>query len=87
MYCIFDIAMHCIAEVMGELSWSEAVAGLTERALLDSFTHQVQACKSFEGKIEKVLTNLAISKRISGWLSACGETKYSKSGGNGGQTA
>ena len=46
---------------------------------------QVQACKSLEGKIEKVLTNLAISKRISGWLSACGETKYSKSGGMAGR--
>ena len=27
---------------MGEPSWSEAVAGLTERALLDSFPHQVK---------------------------------------------
>ena len=37
-------------------------------------------CKSLEGKVEKVLDNILVSKRISGWLSVAGERKYGKSG-------
>ena len=37
-------------------------------------------CKSLEAKVEKVLDNLVVSKRISGWLSLIGERKYGKSG-------
>ena len=36
-------------------------------------------------KVGKVLDNLSVCKKISSWLSVCGETKYGKSGGMAGK--
>ena len=41
---------------------------------------QVASCKSLESKMEKVLDNILVSKRISGWLSLARERRYGKSG-------
>ena len=61
-------------------SWPDTVQVLTERLSQDNLPHQVRSCRTLEDKVEKVLDNITASKKISGWLSACGETKYAKSG-------
>ena len=61
-------------------SWADAVQRLTEKLSVDNLPHQVRSCRCLEKKIEKVLSNISVSKKISGWLSVSGETKYGKSG-------
>ena len=61
-------------------SWAEAVQSLTEKLSVDNLPHQVRRCRQGEERIEKVLSHISVCKKISGWLSAAGETKYSKSG-------
>ena len=61
-------------------SWPDTVQMLTEKLSLDNLPHQVSSCRRMEEKVEKVLNNLTVHKKISGWLSACGETKYGKNG-------
>jgi len=62
-----------------EQSWPAALQSLTEKLSADNLPHQVRSCRSLEQKIEKVLSQISVCKKISGWLSLCGETKYSKS--------
>jgi len=62
-------------------SWSDAVETLTEKLMLENLPQQVKSAKSLEDKVGKVLDNLSVAKRISSWLSVCGETKYRKCGG------
>ena len=61
-------------------SWAETVQRLTEKLSVDNLPHQVRSCRSLEQKMEKVLSNISVCKKISGWLSVSGETKYGKSG-------
>ena len=61
-------------------SWSDAVQRLTEKLSVDNLPHQVRSCRGLEQKMEKVLSNISVCKKISGWLSASGEAKYGKSG-------
>ena len=63
-----------------EPSWAEAVQSLTEKLSLDNLPLQVRRCRGEELRIEKVLSQISVSKKISGWLRAAGENKYSKSG-------
>ena len=62
-----------------EASWPAALQSLTEKLSVDNLPHQVRSCRTLEEKIEKVLSQISVCKKISGWLSVCGETKYSKS--------
>ena len=61
-------------------SWANAVQRLTDKLSVDNLPHQVSSCRGLEQKIEKVLSNISVCKKISGWLSLSGETKYGKSG-------
>ena len=51
-------------------SWPDTVQMLTEKLSLDNLPHQVSSCRGMEEKVEKVLNNLTVHKKISGWLSA-----------------
>jgi len=66
---------------MSTTSWPETVQYLTEKLAVENLPHQVKSLKTLEEKVGKVLDNLSVCKKISSWLSVCGETKYVKSGG------
>jgi len=70
---------------MSAISWSETVQALTEKLAVENMPHQVKSLKTLEEKVAKVLDNLSVCKKISSWLSICGETKYGKSGGMAGK--
>ena len=61
-------------------SWADAVQRLTDKLSVENLPHQVRSCRGLEQKIEKVLSNISVCKKISGWLSVSGESKYGKSG-------
>ena len=61
-------------------SWADAVQRLTDKLSVENLPHQVRSCRGLEQKMEKVLSNISVCKKISGWLSVSGETKYGKSG-------
>ena len=56
------------------------VQRLTDKLSVENLPHQVRSCRGLEQKMEKVLSNISVCKKISGWLSLSGETKYGKSG-------
>jgi len=66
-------------------SWSDTVLALTEKLSVENLPHQVRSLKTLEEKVGKVMDNLSVSKKISSWLSLCGETKYAKAGGMAGK--
>jgi len=63
-----------------EVLWPAVLEGLTEKLRKSNLPHQVANAKTFEAKINKVLDNLTIRKKIATYISKCGEVHHAKSG-------
>jgi len=61
-------------------TWPDTIQMLTRRLLAENLPSQVQSCRTPDEKVEKVLNNIHVNKKISAWLSSCSEAKYAKNG-------
>ena len=59
---------------------SEMVQVLIQRIIQDNLPDHVLSCRKREKEVEWILDNIISAEKISSCFSACGETKYAKSG-------
>lgn len=65
----------------GDRTWQSILDGLTVRAKKDGLLGSVKTAKTFEDKMRRVTDSIVVKGKLSGWISECAESHYSKSGG------